>query len=148
MTIHMSSGARLLVALFTSCAALAARAEPADDLALLALLRGAPAEAVPAALSARVTPEMLLLQARGGGGPDAACHYGATCPSPTSCNNWSSWVACDTACCADAICTGGRGKYQPRERFRTCFMANGSQCTEYQVDIQFIRCGCGLEPEC
>lgn len=76
-----------------------------------------------------------------------ACHGTTSCPSPTSCGSWSTFYDCGQPFCAgDAFCefkTGEDALYQPRERFRACVLANGSQCLEYQAGSAYrLHCRC------
>lgn len=80
--------------------------------------------------------------------PEAACHGWITCPEPKSCNsNWSGFAPCDAPFCGwDSYCESktpdGEATVQPKERFRSCTLGDGSICLEWQVYSFRLHCGC------
>lgn len=77
-----------------------------------------------------------------------ACNWPTTCPSPKSCNSWSSYYFCgDPFCSWDIECEGrtspnGDASFRYQERFRDCFLQDGSPCREYQAGITRLFCNC------
>lgn len=75
------------------------------------------------------------------------CHW-STCPSPKSCNSWSDYYFCGEPFCNwDSDCEGrtnpnGDASFRYQERFRDCFLVDGSHCREYQVGITRLFCNC------
>lgn len=73
----------------------------------------------------------------------AACHWGSSCPMG-SYGAWTAYVNCDAPLCEeDPFCEakGTLARFQHRERYRVHHYSDGSQCTEYQINL-FRACGC------
>jgi len=67
---------------------------------------------------------------------------GGTCPEPKSCGSWSGWYACDDEFCEEDPCVAGIATFQTMERFRSCTLADNSNCVEYEHYADMRHCGC------
>jgi hypothetical protein len=83
----------------------------------------------------------------------AACHSTTPCGSAyPSCASWSGYSNCDDPFCGFANHCGeecpefgpcpGPAMRQRQERYRVCFNAQGQSCTEYQLTLLNLGCGC------
>ncbi|HEX6901699.1 MAG TPA: hypothetical protein VF789_18370 [Thermoanaerobaculia bacterium] len=75
------------------------------------------------------------------------CHSSIPCPEPKACSNWSAAFNCGTLYCDyHPICakTGDLATLQPREKFRSCTLQDGSTCLEYAA-APALRTACGCD---
>ena len=84
----------------------------------------------------------------------AACHSTTPCGTAyPSCASWSGYYDCDDPFCGSVRgcgeCEGdfprfcpGPGMKQRGERYRVCFNNLGQSCTEYQLTLINLGCGC------